>query len=245
MRLHMNQFILFISIILACSCACKKEPSPNIDTNNIAKPTSTEEFGKLINTYKVDYSKFPNDENGKPFWEKKIKTGKADVTVVKNEELNTNVLHVKSDVASYFFKRPVELDSEKFDYVSWKWKVVQNPKGGDFRRTATDDQAIQVLLAFEGKYIISYIWDPTAPIGHTKDSSIPFIVAQKIIVLESGETNVGKWLEIRRDFKADFKKLYNKEAPKLMGIAVQANSQHTKTKCEAFLGPIVFEDFEK
>jgi hypothetical protein len=241
----MNRILIILTAVLFfCSCACKEEEKPNITAENVAVPTSAGDQVKK-ETFVVDYSKFPNDKAGKPFWEKKVKAGKADISVVKDEELKTNVLSVKSDVASYYFQRPLDIDINKFEHVSWKWKVVKNPKGGDVRRSATDDQAIQVLLAFEGKYLISYIWDPTAPVGHSKDSSIPFLVAQKILVLESGDKNLNKWLEIRRDIKADFKKLYKKDPPKLVGIAVQANSQHTKTKCEAFLSPVVFEAVKK
>ena len=233
----MNRFLFSLfSVLLFCSCACKEEVMPEVQTENVAVPTSLETETKEVKkaTYVVDFSKFPGD------WEKKVKKGTADIKVVKDESLNSNALHVKSDVSSYYFQREVDVDINKLGLISWKWKVVTNPKGGDVRKSSTDDQAIQVLLAFEGKYIISYIWDPTAPVGHSKDSSIPFIIAQKVLVLESGDKKLNQWVEIRRDIKADFKKLYKKDAPKLVGIAVQANSQHTKTKCEAFLSPITF-----
>lgn len=242
---------ILLAIFTGIACAKEKLPAPTPTENAKApeKPLDNTDNSKTETSSKqaldhiiIDYKDFPKDENGQEIWTKKVKTGKPDVKVVEDKELKTNVLNLKSDEASYFFQKEVEnIDLDTHGTVSWKWKVTQNPKGGDVRKGRTDDQAIQVLLAFEGKYIISYIWDPSAPVGYSKDSSIPFIVAQKIMVLESGDKNLNKWLEIRRDIKADFKKLYNKDAPKLKGVAIQINSQHTDSKCESFLSPIKFE----
>jgi hypothetical protein len=236
-------FTSLISLLIFCSCACEKEQMPEIKIENVgvATPTSNDTPAKKIETVVLNYNDFPKNADGKEIWVKKVKSGKADITVIEDSELKTKVLNVKSDDASFYFQKKVDIDLKKYEVVSWKWKVITNPKGGDVRKSATDDQAIQVIFAFEGKYLISYVWDPTAPVGYSKDSSIPFLVAQKILVLESGETNVNKWMEIRRDIKADFKKLYKKDAPKLVGVAVQANSQHTDTKCEALLSPVTFE----
>ncbi|MCM8528223.1 MAG: DUF3047 domain-containing protein [Lentisphaeraceae bacterium] len=244
----MNSFpatLLLITLFSGTACAepekidVKVEQKENVE--NVISETVPTTKSTVDSSIVVDYKDFPKNSAGEEVWTKKVKTGKADVKVVKDADLKTNVLNLKSDEASYYYQKSLEdKNFEKHDIVSWKWKVRQNPKGGDVRKGSTDDQAIQVLLAFEGKYIISYIWDPTAPVGHSKDSSIPFLVAQKILVLESGDKNLDKWVDIRRNYKEDFKKLYKKDAPKLVGVAVQINSQHTDSKCESFLSPITF-----
>jgi len=239
----MNKFTILSILLLFICTSCAEEKQVEIKVENVVKtqPTETKAATKSNNIV-VDFKEFPKNAAGKEIWTSKIKEGKADVKVVKDEELKKDVLRLRSDEASYFYQKELKnVNLDKNGIVSWKWKVTQNPKGGDVRKRSTDDQAIQVLLAFEGKYVISYIWDPSAPVGYTKDSSIPFILAQKVLVLESGEKNVNKWLEIRRDVKADFKKLYGKEAPPLGGVAIQINSQHTESKCESFISPIVFE----
>lgn len=239
----MKKFIALSIFLLFTGSSCAKDKAVEIAVENVeARPSETESKTKANNIV-VDFKSFPKDADGKEVWTSKIKEGEADVKVVKDEELKMDVLRLRSDKASYYYQKELkDVNLDKNGIVSWKWKVSQNPKGGDVRNRSTDDQAIQVLLAFEGKYIISYIWDPTAPVGFTKDSSIPFLLAQKVIVLESGEKNINTWVEIRRDVKADFKKLYGKDAPALGGVAVQINSQHTESKCESFISPIVFEE---
>ena len=260
----MNKYSILsalIFILLGTSCAEEKQLEVEVEnveiqtteTKEVAKTknnievetqtTETKEVAKTKNNIVVDFKEFPKNSAGKEIWTSKIKEGKPDVKVVKDKDLKIDVLRLRSDEASYFYQKELKnVNLDKNGIVSWKWKVTKNPKGGDVRKRSTDDQAIQVLLAFEGKYIISYIWDPTAPVGYSKDASIPFFLAQKVIVLESGEKNINKWMEIRRDVKADFKKLYGKDAPKLGGVAVQINSQHTESKCESFVSPIVFEE---
>ena len=194
---------------------------------------------KTRNSIIVDYSDFDNRDA----WEAKVKDGKADTKVLNCKDLNTNVLRLRSSQASYYFQREVNIDVNDYSKFTFQWKVKKHPKGGDVRRRSTDDQAAQVLLAFEGRNIISYIWDPSAPVGYTKDSSIPFIVSQKILVVQSGDNEKDKdqWFTITRDINADYKKLYGRNAPKLAGVAIQINSQHTESFCEAQIGPLKFE----
>jgi hypothetical protein len=198
-----------------------------------------EVFPKKDGSIIVDFSEFTN----KSIWEPKVKTGKADAKVVKDDDLMIDVLRLRSNEASYYFQKGVNVDISKNGIFNWRWKVKRHPANGDVRKSSTDDQAVQVLLAFEGRNLISYVWDPSAPVGYSKDASIPFIVSQKILVIQSGsdKDDLNKWFEFSRDIKADYKALYGEDPPKLAGVAVQINSQHTETFCESFVSPFSFD----
>ncbi|MCM8532386.1 MAG: DUF3047 domain-containing protein [Lentisphaeraceae bacterium] len=199
---------------------------------------ATAEENSTDNTIVVDYKDIDNEK----IWEPKIKKGKARTKVYRDKKLKTDVLRVQSNQDSYYFQKSVSLDLKTIDKVKWQWKVTRHPAGGDVRSGSKDDQAAQVLFAFEGRNLISYIWDPTAPKDYVKDASIPFIVSQKVFVIQSGsdKKDLKKWFTITRDVRADYKKLYGKEAPKLAGVAIQINSQHTESFCEAHISPITF-----
>jgi hypothetical protein len=186
----------------------------------------------------IDYKDFSNPK----IWEPKIKEGKPSTKVHKDKELKVEVLRLRSFEASYYFQKSVNVDISKYNTFSWQWKVRRHPLNGDVRVGSRDDQAIQVLLAFEGRNLISYIWDSNAPVGYSKDSSIPFIVSQKILVVQSGDDKktLNKWFTFNRDINADYKKLYGKNAPKLAGVAIQINSQHTESFCESYVSPLKF-----
>ena len=48
----------------------------------------------------------------------------------------------------------VDVDPAQTPFLSWQWKVAQLPERGDFRHSATDDQAAQVLVAFADRRIL-------------------------------------------------------------------------------------------
>lgn len=217
-------YFAFITLFSLANFAISEENSANTPTDE--------------NMTIVDYKDIDNEK----IWEPKIKKGKARTKVYFDKKLNVDVLRIQSNQDSYYFQKSVSLDLKTIDKVEWQWKVTRHPVGGDVRSGSKDDQAAQVLFAFEGRNLISYIWDPTAPKDYVKDASIPFIVSQKIFVIQSGSDpkDLKKWFTITRDVRADYKKLYGKEAPKLAGVAIQINSQHTESFCEAYISPIKF-----
>ena len=56
---------------------------------------------------------------------------------------------------------------------------------GDVRKRGYDDQALQLLIAFENKKVLSYIWDSNAPEGVSVDESIgwPINIGIRVIVV--------------------------------------------------------------
>ena len=96
-------------------------------------------------------------------WQVKVNHGRPDFSVCTDQA--GPCLHLKSVHASFGLERKVDVAPSQMPYLTWHWKVTQLPSGGDFRHTTTDDQAAQVLVAFDDSRIITYIWDSSAPKG--------------------------------------------------------------------------------
>src|SRR5437016_13710974 len=125
-------------------------------------------------------------------WQLKVNRGTPDITLIG--EPSGHVLRFKSHKSSFALERGVDVDVTQFPLLTWTWKVSEVPSGGDFRRSATDDQAAQVLVAFSDRRILSYIWDSSAPKGYRQStSSFPFthIFA---LVCRSGREDLKQWL---------------------------------------------------
>lgn len=65
------------------------------------------------------------------------------------------------------------------------------PTGGGFSSPDTDDQAVQLLVAFpktffERRKVISYIWDSTEPKEIIAAAAGPIYLNVKAVVVESG-----------------------------------------------------------
>ena len=180
------------------------------------------------------------DENGVPFgWQLKERTGKADLAVIKDGDIHA--LRMRSTNDSFAIQKRVNVSTLQYPILSWKWKVLALPEGGDFRDHDTDDQAAQLFLAFASRKIIVYLWDTTAPKGLIADAYAPPFTKVKAIVVRSGYTETGKWLSETRNAYEDFKKLFGEEPPPITGIRLQINSQHTESSGESLFADVVFE----
>jgi hypothetical protein len=173
-------------------------------------------------------------------WELKVNAGQPDITFTGQGD--AAALHFKSSKASFGLERAVNIDPAQLPYLTWHWMVTQLPARGDFRHTSTDDQAAQVMVAFDDRHIISYIWDSTAPQGTVESASMIPLVHIFDVVCRSGSTDENKWVDESRNIAADYQKIFGKQAPHIKGLRLQINSQHTGSVAESYFGQVVFRN---
>lgn len=182
-----------------------------------------------------------------PGWEVREFSGKATVTVVRDE--GAVALRLLSQGNSFAVTRSLDFDLPKYPILTWKWKVTALPKGGDVRKRETDD-AVQVYVVFPRglvkavqSHIVGYIWDATAPPGTRVDSPQPCppTCNLKLIVLQGGPEKLGQWLTERRNVLEDYKALFGGAPPRVGGLSVQLDSNDTKSSAEAFFQDFVFQ----
>jgi hypothetical protein len=186
----------------------------------------------VLNTAAWGVARLPSD------WQVKVNHGKPDFSICT--EGDASCLHLRSARASFALERGVDVDPVQLPYLTWHWKVTQLPAGGDFRHASTDDQAAQVLVAFDDHRILSYVWDTTAPKGaEQRSGSIPLIHVFAV-VCESGSGDANRWIAESRNVAADYQRAYGKSAPHVKGLRLQINSQHTGTVAESYFGEVAF-----
>jgi hypothetical protein len=171
-------------------------------------------------------------------WQVKVAHGTPEIATVS--EGRTNYLDLKSHNSSFGLEREVDVDPLDAPYLTWKWRVKQLPPGGDFRHLKTDDQAAQVLVAFTDRRIISYIWDTNAPQGAMENASWIPLVHIYAVVCRSGATDLNQWVTETRNLADDYQKAYGHRAPRVKGIRLQINTQHTGTAAESCFGEVAF-----
>jgi hypothetical protein len=186
----------------------------------------------VLNSASLSGGRLPSD------WQIKVNHGHPDVSVCSDSE--GPCLHLKSVKSSFALERAVDVDPGQMPFLSWRWKVTRLPSGGDFRRSATDDQAAQVLVAFSDRRILSYIWDSSAPKGTAESASNIPMVHVFAVVCESGGDAANRWLLENRNVAADYEHAYGKPAPRVKGLRIQINSQHTGSVAESYFGDVAF-----
>ena len=187
----------------------------------------------VLNSASLSPGRLPSE------WEVKVNHGHPDVSVCVETE--GPCLHMKSVKSSFGLERSVDVDPSQTPYLIWRWKVTQLPSGGDFRHASTDDQAAQVLVAFSDHRILSYIWDSSAPKGTAESASSIPLVHVFAVVCESGGGSANRWLAENRNVAADYARAYGKPAPRVKGVRIQINSQHTASVAESYFGDVAFQ----
>jgi hypothetical protein len=171
-------------------------------------------------------------------WHLKVNHGKPDLLV--SSEGGGFSIRLKSVDSSFGLERAADVNPNQTKYLTWSWKVTQLPANGDFRNTATDDQAAQLLVAFADRRVLAYLWDTSAPKGTEQSAGYVPLAHIFAIVCESGEAQIGRWVHEARDVAADYVRAYGKAAPHVKGLRIQINSQHTSTSAESYFGEVAF-----
>lgn len=182
---------------------------------------------------------------------------KAGTPLMKMEkEGNTFYLHLTSPGSSSFgLRKEAHIDIKKYPILCWRWKVNKLPRGGDVRKKSTDDQALQVYVAFKevgfpsvlNTPVIGYIWDNEAPKGWSGRSQQIGGDKLRYIVLRNRTDKTGEWHTERRNLYKDYKKLFGEikggEPQGLTtGLQIYINSQRTKSLADSLIGEIYFSD---
>jgi Protein of unknown function (DUF3047) len=153
--------------------------------------------------------------------------------------------------SSFGIKRELHVDLREFPFLNWQWKAVRLPRGGDVRKAATDDQAVQLYVAFTATGFpavlntptIGYIWDNEAPRGWTGRSDQIGGGKLRYMVLRNKADSVGEWYAESRNIQEDFRKLF-RDLKGLdavtYGIQLHINSQYTKSAAEGCIGDVNF-----
>jgi hypothetical protein len=226
----MVRFLISLSTALLAATIVIVAPAPGADS-----PTLMVE----------DWSRQPEGKSGIPDGWKGQSWGSPKYDFRIETQTGRKVLHLKSAGDSSAIAKEVKVDVRVWPILQWSWQVVKLPKGGDARKSSTDDEAAQIYVLFPRfpsavrSRIISYIWDTTAPVGSVFKSEKTGLVTY--IVVRSGPGDLGKWLTESRNVLEDFTKVYG-EAPTedVGGISILIDSNDTHSSAESYFGEILF-----
>jgi hypothetical protein len=194
-----------------------------------------------------DWSKVPAGTKAIPPGWKGQNWGSPAYDMAVVEDGGKKVLHLKSKDEGSTISKEVKgtVTLKETPILEWSWKAVALPKGANSCVKATDDQAVQVYVAWPRfpeavrSRIIGYVWDTTQPIGTICKSEKTGTVTY--VVVRSGAPDVGKWLTEHRNVRDDYKKIYGEEPenPGVVSISIDANDTHSYS--ESFVGTILFK----
>lgn len=111
------------------------------------------------------------------------------------------------------------IDIYETPVLSWKARVWQLPENANEDNDSRNDVVMSVYVVFDFGRValfkkvpksIRYTWSSTLEKG-TEISKL--FGNQKIVVLESGKENTGKWITFERNIVEDYRRLYGDDPP--------------------------------
>ena len=167
-----------------------------------------------------------------------------DSKISLGQEKDVHFLSLLSVGDAFGLKKEMSFEIRKYPYLSWKWKAIQLPKGGDIRKRETDDQAGQIYVLFPkfpsmlNSRSMGYIWDSQTPVGFAGTSKA--YSKMKYVVLQSGPAKLNQWITETRNVYEDYKKFFEEDPPTVGTVLLYINTQHTKSSASCDYADIFF-----
>jgi hypothetical protein len=198
---------------------------------------------------------FNEIENWEPFYFKKIKKH-SKYTITSIDDQNCLKTESEGSASAIIYKDPFNV--YEFPRASWRWKVENVYKRGDAKRKGGDDYSIRIYIIFRydpekagllekikfraakalyGEYpphsTLNYIW---ASKRYEEDVLTNTYAAKaKMILLQKGEENVGKWTDHDVNIIADYERAFGERPPRIARIAIMNDSDNTGEKAVSYI----------
>ncbi len=219
----------------------------------------------------IEVGKFSSDQPGtgfpggwKPLTFKKIPKQTEYALVKDGEQV---VVRATSDASASGLTKEVAINPKDYPIVRWRWKVENLLQHSDVSRKDGDDYPARLYITFaydpdqvsfgrKLKYkagralfgdipigALNYIWETKTPVGTIVENA--YTGFAQMIVVESGPSKVGMWVEEERNIYEDYNKAFGEEPPLINGVAIMSDTDNTKERAVAFYGDIEFRKTAK
>lgn len=171
------------------------------------------------------------------------------------------VLEADANASMSGLVHPLATDPRSRPILEWRWKVSGVPAQANFGTKQGDDFAARVYVLFDydtaklplfarlklklaralyGEAVpaagLCYVWDAKAAVGTTAWS--PYTDRLRVIVVDSGTADVGRWKTVRRNVVEDYRAAFGEEPPALSGVAIATDTDNTGSRLTAWYGDL-------
>ncbi len=219
----------------------------------------------------IEVGRFSSEQPGaalpqgwKPLTFTKIPKQTEYVLVKEGEQV---VVKAVSEASASGLTKEVTINPKDYPIVSWRWKIESLLQHSDVSRKDGDDYPARLYITFaydpdrvsfgrKLKYAagralfgdipigaLNYIWETKTPVGTMIENA--YTDFARMIVVESGPSKVGTWVEEARNIYEDYRKAFGEEPPLISGVAIMSDTDNTKERAVAFYGDIEFRKAAK
>jgi len=219
----------------------------------------------------TEITRFSSARPGSPLppgWSERHVQRAAPVRFALVDDGGSTVLEAASAHAAGAVVHPVPMDTSATPWLAWRWKIDRVVSKARMESRDGDDFAARIYVFFDvpldslpfgtrwkirlarlvyGESLptaaLCYVWDNSHPPGTTAWN--PYTNRVRMIVLESGEANAGRWVDERRDVAADFRAAFGSQwtgaVPRVTGVGAGNDTDQTGERVVARFGDLRFE----
>lgn len=145
--------------------------------------------------------------------------------------------------ASALFRR-IRIDLQATPFLRWSWRVEKTLDGVDERTRAGDDYSARVYVIrrnpvwFWMTRALNYVWSSSLSEGMVWPNA--HTAAVQMVAVRSGTRDTGRWVDERRDVRADFLRIMGRRVRYIDGVAVMSDTDSSGGTTVAYYGDIHF-----
>lgn len=162
-------------------------------------------------------------------------------------------LHASSRNTASGIMQIISIKPTSLPILSWRWRVDKFPTVRHEGTREGDDYAARLYILFSAQpvqqgaspvevfthaHAINYLWSRELPLN--QHISSPFDNRSQMLVASSGDQAVGQWVKVSRNLVEDYRAIFKKEPPPIVGIAIMTDSDNSDSTAETWYGDIVF-----
>ena len=200
---------------------------------------------------------------GDPPWQHQTFPGKQPTHYAASQHEGRPALRAEANASASVVRKPVHVAPGDLAGLQFSWWVPELVPGADLAVRSQADASARLILAFDGDRsrfsakdaalselaraltgeempyaTLIYVWSNQHPVG----SVIPSARTSRIrkLVVESGPVRLGRWLDYRRDVRADFEQAFGEAPGALTAVGLMTDADNTRGEARAWYGPLKF-----
>ena len=175
-------------------------------------------------------------------WEEKVFKGETSYETVRHDGRTVVRATSRGTASGLYLRRRIDLD--KTPILRWSWRVDATLGDIDERTRAGDDYSARVYVIRSHPVLlwrtraVNYVWASTMAAGETWPNA--YTDSSRHVAVRSGDAFAGRWVEERRDVRADFRELFGESVRYVDAVAIMTDTDNTGGRAVAYYGDITF-----
>lgn len=185
---------------------------------------------------------------------------RTDYRLVNGDAAGT-VLQADAEQGGTGLYRRIRVDPGRQPVLEWSWRVEKLIAGADLRQGSREDSAARLVISFHGDpakldfedraklrlakvfageplpyTMLIYVWSNQIAVETTLPS--PQIDRIRMVVVESGNARLGRWLTYRRNILEDYRRAFGEDPGEIVAVGVLTDADNTQQSARALYGDI-------